>query len=313
MFKKAMSRKYPLSKLKFRSKHLMPRQLSHHVEESEISGMNVGNEVCVSPHIAVKHIQDCKVGSRNVDTSALLQSTIKRQTTDIAATEEDLHQHLPHTECSTTPDMYTDKEPDSVKTVVDLRTVQAQNVSDSSLKKCKRKACNLSTNQVESRVLDCSFSEVLKSKRAKTSFMNKRSGDLVTSNDSEATSSVMWHSVSDSSPKKYETQTCRASTSIILPSVERQSPNQKYEFRTANEIFKVLNTPGAGQAVCKPDASRRAGQKIKLSKLEHSTCFGQFLCLKHVEFHSKNKFEKLVHLVGFILRILRNFIFVSFL
>jgi len=25
-------------------------------------------------------------------------------------------------------------------------------------------------------------------------------------------------------------------------------------------------------------------------------------CLKHVEFHSKNKFEKLVHLVGFILR-----------
>jgi len=25
-------------------------------------------------------------------------------------------------------------------------------------------------------------------------------------------------------------------------------------------------------------------------------------CPKHVEFHSKNKFEKLVHLVGFILR-----------
>ena len=25
-------------------------------------------------------------------------------------------------------------------------------------------------------------------------------------------------------------------------------------------------------------------------------------CLKHVEFHSKNKFEKLVHLVGFIIR-----------
>jgi hypothetical protein len=29
----------------------------------------------------------------------------------------------------------------------------------------------------------------------------------------------------------------------------------------------------------------------------NSTCFGQFLCPKHVEFHSKNKFEKLVHLV----------------
>jgi hypothetical protein len=28
---------------------------------------------------------------------------------------------------------------------------------------------------------------------------------------------------------------------------------------------------------------------------------GQRNCLKHVEFHSKNKFEKLVHLVGFII------------
>ena len=30
---------------------------------------------------------------------------------------------------------------------------------------------------------------------------------------------------------------------------------------------------------------------------------GQGNCLKHVEFYSKNKFEKLVHLVGFIIRI----------
>jgi hypothetical protein len=29
---------------------------------------------------------------------------------------------------------------------------------------------------------------------------------------------------------------------------------------------------------------------------------GQKNCPKHVEFHSKNKFEKLVHLVGFIVR-----------
>ena len=28
---------------------------------------------------------------------------------------------------------------------------------------------------------------------------------------------------------------------------------------------------------------------------------GQRNCLKHVEFYSKNKFEKLVHLVGFII------------
>jgi hypothetical protein len=30
---------------------------------------------------------------------------------------------------------------------------------------------------------------------------------------------------------------------------------------------------------------------------------GQRNCLKHVEFYSKNKFEKLVYLVGFIIRI----------
>ena len=30
---------------------------------------------------------------------------------------------------------------------------------------------------------------------------------------------------------------------------------------------------------------------------------GQRNCLKHVEFYSKNKFEKFVHLVGFIIRI----------
>jgi len=29
---------------------------------------------------------------------------------------------------------------------------------------------------------------------------------------------------------------------------------------------------------------------------------GQRNCLKHVEFHFRNKFEKLVHLVGFIVR-----------
>ena len=30
--------------------------------------------------------------------------------------------------------------------------------------------------------------------------------------------------------------------------------------------------------------------------------YGERNCPKHVEFHSKNKFEKLVHLVGFIIR-----------
>jgi hypothetical protein len=30
---------------------------------------------------------------------------------------------------------------------------------------------------------------------------------------------------------------------------------------------------------------------------------GQMHCPKHIEFHSKNKFEKLVHLVDFVIRI----------
>jgi len=33
---------------------------------------------------------------------------------------------------------------------------------------------------------------------------------------------------------------------------------------------------------------------------------GQRNCPKHVEFYSKNEFEKLVHLVGFIIRIYRD-------
>ena len=33
---------------------------------------------------------------------------------------------------------------------------------------------------------------------------------------------------------------------------------------------------------------------------------GQRNCPKHVEFYSKNKFEKLVHLVGFIIRLFFN-------
>ena len=268
MLQKAMGQKFPLSKPKFRSKHLMPRQLSDHVEESETSGMKEGNAVHISPHEAVKHIQNCKVGSHNVDISALLQSTIHSKTVDIAATKEDLHQHLPHAECGTTPDTCTGKELDAGRTVVDLQTVQAQNVSDSSLNKCKRKASNLSPSQVESRVMDCSFSATQKSKRTKTSIINKGSGDIVTSNDSEETSSVTWNSVSDSSPGKYATRTRRASTSIILTSVEQRSPNQEYKFSTATENFKVLNTPETGQAVGKLDASQHAGLQIKLSKLE---------------------------------------------
>jgi len=37
---------------------------------------------------------------------------------------------------------------------------------------------------------------------------------------------------------------------------------------------------------------------------------GRRNCPKHVEFYSKNKFEKLMHLVGFIIRIIRMKLFI---
>ena len=40
-----------------------------------------------------------------------------------------------------------------------------------------------------------------------------------------------------------------------------------------------------------------------LCNLDRAPDDGQRNCPKHVEFHSKNKFEKLVHLVGFIIRL----------
>jgi len=40
---------------------------------------------------------------------------------------------------------------------------------------------------------------------------------------------------------------------------------------------------------------------------------GQRNCPKHVEFYSKNKFEKLVHLVGFIIRTFMNLSVLNFI
>jgi hypothetical protein len=260
---KTVTQKFP-SKMKCRSKHLMPRQLSGHVEEGDTPAMKVGNEGHFSQHGAIEHMQDFQVGSHNVDVSALLQNNVQQKTADVAATEEGLCKHLSVAEVGTIPDMWTGKEQHGGRTSVDLQTVQAQSVSDSLLNKCKRKASNLSASQVESKITYCSFSKTRKPKRAKTSFISKGSGDSVTSNDSEAMSSFAWHSVSESNPEKYATRTCRASTSIILPCVEQRSPNQEHKFSAANEKFKVLNTQETGQAV----VSQHAGPQIKLSKLE---------------------------------------------
>ena len=52
-----------------------------------------------------------------------------------------------------------------------------------------------------------------------------------------------------------------------------------------------------------PQAVRRPVWHITLLCVQWKTPDdGQRICPKHVEFHSKNEFEKLVHLVGFIIR-----------
>jgi len=53
-----------------------------------------------------------------------------------------------------------------------------------------------------------------------------------------------------------------------------------------------------------------SGIRIPLASSQHNLPRtpddGQRYCPKHVELHSKNKFEKLVHLVGFVIRIYHN-------
>ena len=62
---------------------------------------------------------------------------------------------------------------------------------------------------------------------------------------------------------------------------------------------------GSGQ-IC-PDLARKLSAHIPLLCVWWKTPDdGQRNCLKHVEFYSKNKFEKLVHLVGFIIRNYHN-------
>ena len=77
-----------------------------------------------------------------------------------------------------------------------------------------------------------------------------------------------------------------------------------------SNLFLELNSTCFGQFLC-PSAFAPAHKlSANLYDIYHCCVYsektpddGQRNCLKHVEFHSKNKFEKLVHLVGFIIRI----------
>ena len=60
---------------------------------------------------------------------------------------------------------------------------------------------------------------------------------------------------------------------------------------------------GSGRNEFHPDPARKLSAPIPLLCVQRKTADdGQRNCPKHVEFYSKNKVEKLVHLVGFIIR-----------
>ena len=105
----------------------------------------------------------------------------------------------------------------------------------------------------------------------------------------------------------------------------RKLPMSKYKiFNTENKILRAMNCKYRRAEICVPsymvcvrnmtELQFRSDPARKLSAnlydiypccvySEKTPDDGQRNCPKQVEFYSKNQFEKLVHLVGFIIRI----------
>jgi len=83
-----------------------------------------------------------------------------------------------------------------------------------------------------------------------------------------------------------------------------------YIFRTVplSIIISFLCTHSNG--ICHTDLLTACSQAVSITCMTYTIAvctvktpdYRQRNCPKHVEFYSKNKFEKLVHLVGFIIR-----------
>ena len=71
-----------------------------------------------------------------------------------------------------------------------------------------------------------------------------------------------------------------------------------YAIQLANRIRTELSSVLILLASCQQDFMTHTIAVLTMKTPDD----GQRNCLKHVEFYSKNKFEKLVHLVGFIIR-----------
>lgn len=273
-YRKNMSKKFPLSKQKHRSKlklkHLKNRHLDEPVEESDTPVMRIHSQVHSNQSEAVQDMQDCRVGSYNAQISTVLQSNIQQKTR--AVTEENV---LEQSSCkelfSTLSDIYSDAEQQSHRTAAEIQTIQPKKARGSVLNEHKRKASVGCADQVESKCKDCPSLERRKSKRTRTDFVNKVSDDSVIDKDSEATSNILLHYVSESSPEKYITRTCDTATAISLPLTEQASSDQEMKCSTANENHSLLNVRvnahETRQGVGKTDPSRGTGPVRKLSKL----------------------------------------------
>ena len=72
--------------------------------------------------------------------------------------------------------------------------------------------------------------------------------------------------------------------------------------------YSLLAGSGRNCSFC-PDPARKLSANLYdiyhycVYSVKKTPVDGQRNCPKHVEFYSKNKFDKLVHLVGFIIRI----------
>jgi len=91
------------------------------------------------------------------------------------------------------------------------------------------------------------------------------------------------------------------------------SPHLYFYLKAKNVILNVamcifidISVKCTSQCASYSYSYNNANEMHKFSNLfleYNSTCFRQVFCPKHVEFYSKNKFEKFLNLVGFITRI----------
>jgi len=89
------------------------------------------------------------------------------------------------------------------------------------------------------------------------------------------------------------------------PHVSDRSSVDLQEFFTVHTAIAMLYRFAGSIRTFRPDTARKLSENIYHCCVysEKTPDDGHRNCPKHVEFYSKNKFEKLVHLVGFILRI----------